>query len=150
MTKQLGLHLTFKTSDLQVFIYTTLGGNIKANSDWFFLFVPIFIPDAQTQIMFNDSNKNSFTLSFDSWSTDRKTCKTQLEYQVQIDSAENINNPKYLTVAHQTEARTGVPNKVNIFSIFDNLNVRKYHVDIDGVRNPKDGVSIDYTSNGYI
>ena len=37
-----------------------------------FLYVPKFLPDAQTQIMYNDSIKNSFTLSFDSGSTDRK------------------------------------------------------------------------------
>ena len=26
--------------------------------------------------------------------------------------------------------------------------MRQYHVDIDGVRYPRDGVSVDYTSNG--
>ena len=87
--------------------------------------VPIFIPDAQTQIMFNDSNKNSFTLSFDSWSTDRKTVDTQLEYQIDIGSAQNINSPKNLIKAHQTGARIGVPNKVNNVAFFDNLDVRK-------------------------
>ena len=35
--------------------------------------------------MFNDSIKNSFTLSFDSGSTDRKTVNTQLEYQDDIE-----------------------------------------------------------------
>ena len=43
------------------------------NFDKIFLIVPIFIPDAPTQIMFNGSFKNSFPLSFDSWSMDRKT-----------------------------------------------------------------------------
>ena len=37
----------------------------------------MFIPDAQTQIMFNDSFKNSLNLSFDSWSFDRKTVDIQ-------------------------------------------------------------------------
>ena len=75
-----------------------------------FFYVPIFIPDAQTQVLFNDSIENSFTLSLDSWSTDRKTGSTQLEYQVDIGSAQFINSAEYLTVAHQTEARIGVPN----------------------------------------
>ena len=32
-------------------------------------------------------------------------------------------------------------------AVFDNLFVRKYHVDIHGVRYPRDGVRIDYASN---
>ena len=100
--------------------------------------------------MFNDSIKNSFTLSFDSWSTDRITVNTLLEYQVDVGNAQNINCPKYLIVADQTEGRIGVPNKANNVAVFDNLNVRKYHVDIDSVRYPRDGVSIDYASNDYV
>ena len=59
----------------------------------------MFIPYAQTQIMLNDSIKNSSTLSFDSWSTDRRTVDTQLECQVDKGNARNINSPKYLIVA---------------------------------------------------
>ena len=71
------------------------------NLDIIILFVPLFIPDAQTEIMFKDSIKRSFTLSFDSWSTARKTAvKTQLEDQVDIGFAKNTNSPKYLIVAH--------------------------------------------------
>ena len=94
--------------------------------------------------------KNSFILSFDSWSTDRKTVSTQLEYQVDIGSAQVFISPKYLKVAHQTEARIGPFNKEIYFAIFDNLNVRKNHVDINGVRYPRDGISIHYALNVYI
>ena len=109
----------------------------------------MFIAVAQTLIIFTDSIRNSFILSFDSRSTDRKTVDTQSEYQVDIGSAQNINSPKYLIVTHRRAARMGVPNKANNVAIFENLNVRKYHVDIDGVRYPRDGVSIDYTSSDY-
>ena len=44
----------------------------------------------------------------------------------------------------------GVPNKANNVAVFDNLDVRKYFVDIDGVRYPRDGVSIGYTSNDSV
>ena len=98
----------------------------------------------QTQIKFNDSIKDSFTLSFGSWTSDRKTVDTQLEYQVDIGPAQSYNSPKCLIAVHQTADRIGVPNKGNKVSIFDHLDVRKYHVDIDGVRYPRDGVSIDY------
>ena len=73
-----------------------------------------------------------------------------MEYQVDIGSAENINSPKYLIVSHQTADGTGVQNKSNNIAIFDNPNVREFHVDIDGVRYPRDDDSIDHTSNDYI
>ena len=82
-----------------------MGVDIEISFDKPFLYVPLFIPDAQTQIMFYDSFKNSFTLSFDSWSTDRITVNTLLEYQVDIKIAQNFNSPKYVIVAHQTENR---------------------------------------------
>ena len=104
------------------------------NFDKLFLYVPIFIPDAQTQKKFEDSIKSNFTLSFICWSTDRKTIDTQLKYQVDIGNAQKINSPKSLVVAHQTAVRLQAPNKANNGAVFDNLNVRKYHVDIDGVR----------------
>ena len=100
--------------------------------------------------MFYDFIKNKFTSSFDSWSTDRKTIYTQLKYQVDIGSAQNIFSPKNLIVTNQTAARIGVPNEANNIAAFDNLNVRKDCVDNDGVRYPRDGVSIDYALNDCV
>ena len=79
ITKQLHLHLALKTADLQDIIYTTLA-DINVKLDKLILYVPMFILDAETQIMFNESITNSFTLSFDSWTSDRKTVRSQLEY----------------------------------------------------------------------
>ena len=62
----MGFHLTFKTADLQDITYTTLDNDIIVKIDKLFLHVPILIPDAQTQMMFNDSIEQSFTLSIDS------------------------------------------------------------------------------------
>ena len=70
--KQLGFNLTLNAADLQDIIYTTLGDDIEVNFDNLLLFVPIFIPDAKTQILFKDSFKKSFAISFDSCSSDRK------------------------------------------------------------------------------
>ena len=78
--------------------------------------------------MFNDPIEISFTLSFDSWSTDRRAVDTQSEYQIDIGSAQNIRSIKYLIVAHQTAARVGVTNKAKNVVIFDNLYVRKYQL----------------------
>ena len=150
ITKQLGFNITLETADLQDIIYTTLGDDIKVNYNKLFLFVPIFIPDAQIQAMFNDSIKDSFTLSFDSWTSETKTVDTQLEYQVDLGSGQNTNSPKYLIAVHQTAARMGVPNKADNVAIFDHLDVRKYHVDINGVRYPRDDVNVDYGLNDYV
>ena len=134
ITEQLGFHLILKTANLQHVFYTTICDDIKVIFDNLFLFVQKINPDAQTQIIFNSSIKNSFTSSFDSWSTDRKTVHTNMEYQVDVGSARIINSPNYLIVAHQTADRIGVPNKAENVAVFDNLNVRKYRSDYDGVR----------------
>ena len=100
--------------------------------------------------MLNDSFKNSFTLSSDSESVDRNFVDTLLKHQVDLVSAQNISSRKYLIVAHQTAIRIGAPDKAYKIAVFDNLIVRKYHVDIDGVRYPRDGVSIDDASTDYV
>ena len=99
--------------------------------------------------MFNNSIKNNFSLKFDSWTSERKVVNTQLEYQVDIGSAQNINSPKYLIIAHQTAIRAA-GGKLQNNAIFDNLAVRKYHVEIDGIRYPKDAVDVDYDANKYL
>ena len=112
-------------------------------------FAPISIPDAQTQRIFNDSIKNSFTLSFDSWTNYRMVARTS-EYQLDTGSAVKVDSPNYLKAEHQTAARFGVTNKANIVSVFDHVDVRKYHVNIDGVRHTKDSVNINYGTKEYL
>ena len=45
--------------------------------------------------MFIGSFEISVTLSFDSWSTERITVDTQLDYQVDIGTAQSINSPNF-------------------------------------------------------
>ena len=40
--------------------------------------------------------------------------------------------------------------KNNYIAIFDNLYLRRYYVDIDGQRYPRDGVFVKYEQNDYI
>ena len=143
ITKPLAFHLSFKTADLQDFIYTTLGRDITVAIDKFYLYVSTFIPDPATRRTFNDSIKNSLTLSFHSWFTDRKLIETGLEYQLVIAASQDVKPPKKLLAAHQTAARMEVPNKANNIARFDNLDVRKTFVKIDGVRYPKETVSVN-------
>ena len=149
ITKGLGFQLTLKTADLQDILYTTIADDIDVTINSLYLFVPTLIPDAATQTMFNDSIKNNFKISFDSWTSLRNIVNTDLEHQVDIGSAQNINSPKYLIAAHQTIARAG-GGKTQNNAIFGNLNIRKYYVEIDCIRYPKDAVDTEYGVNNYL
>ena len=61
-----------------------------------------------------------------------------------------MNSPKYMFCAHQTNLRTTIPDKKTNIAIFDNLGLRKYFVEIDGQRYPRDSVLIIYEENDYI
>ena len=149
ITKGLGFQLTLKTADLQNILYTSIADDIDVTINNLYLFVPTLIPDAATQTMFNNSIKDNFKISFDSWTSERKVVNTGLEYQVDIGSAQNINSPKYLIIAHQTAAGAAGGKLVNN-AIFDNLDVRKYFVEIDGIKYPKNAVDVDYDANKYL
>ena len=149
ITKNLGFHLIFKMNDLQDIIFTTIANDIIVTINILYLYVPQLIPNTQTQLMFNESIMNNYTITFDSWYTERKISNDGRELQVDIGSAQNINSLKYLISAFQTNART-TPNKNSNPAIFDNNNVTKYFVEIDGVRYPKDGVLINFEENSYL
>ena len=99
--------------------------------------------------MFNEAIMNNYTITFDSWYTERQISNDRTELQVDIGSARKINSPKYLISAFQTNART-TPNKNANPAIFDSNHVTKYFVEIDGVRYPKDGVLINFEENSYL
>ena len=153
ITKNLGFHITFKTANLQDIIYTTLANdaanqvNVTINS--LNLYVPYLIPSTETQLIFNESIQNNYRIFFDEWYTERRIVGDQT-YQVDIGSAQSVNSPKYLICAHQTAARADPPNKRNNISIFDNLNVRKYFIEIDRQRYPRNSVLTNYAVNDYI
>ena len=149
ITKNLGFHLIFKMNDLQDIIFTTKADDIKVTINSLYLYVPQLIPSTSTQVMFNEAIMNNYTITFDSWYTERKISNDGRELQVDIASAQHINSPKYLISAFQTNART-TPNKSSNPAIFDNNHVRKYFVEIDGVRYPKDGVLINFEENSYL
>ena len=96
--------------------------------------MPILIPNTQTQVMFNESIMQNYTIIFDSWYTERKISNDGRELQVDIESAQQINSPRYLIGVFQTQNRTRVPNKANKIAIFDTNDVTKYFVEIDGAR----------------
>ena len=154
LTKGLGCELQLKTSnEKQNIIYTTLGvndNNVTINS--IYLYIPSLAPSAEEQEIFNEAIRESFTFSFYAWVTDRKPVNTGNEYQLDIRSASNTNIPLYLIVAHQKTQRDNSARPANQFNnaVFDHVDVKRYFVEIDGVRYPKDPVEINVSDNKYL
>ena len=151
VTKNLGFRITFKTANLQDIIYTTNADatqtNVTINS--LYLFVPFLIPTTETQLMFIESFQNNYRIFFDEWYTERRIVTDQI-FQVDIGSAPSVSSQKYLICAHQTGGRSALPDKHNHISRFDNINVRKYFIEVDGQRYPRDTVLTNYGENDYI
>ena len=113
ITKNLGFHLIFKMNDLQDILFTTIADDINVTINSLYFYVPQLIPSTSTQVLFNESIMNNYTITFDSWYTERKISNDGTELQVDIGSAQHINSPKYLISAFQTTDRTSARKNVN-------------------------------------
>ena len=159
ISKGLGFELDLRTSNRkQDILYTNLGDNdVNVTINSINLFIPQIIASPETQVNFNEAVSKAFTLSYESWTTDRKPVDTAREFQIDISSASNINSPLYLIAAHQKTQRPDPANPAktlsnNIFnnSIFDDVEVRKYYSEVDGARYPKNPVMINFAENNYL
>ena len=138
-TKNLGFHLMLKTIDLQDVIYTSMADDINVGIVNLYLFVPNLIPSVETQIMFNKATQNNYKLSLDEYYTERRVILDMI-IQHDIGSAQQVNAPKFLFCAHQTNDRIDSPNTNKNNAIFDHLHLRKYYVEIDGQRYLRDSL----------
>ena len=143
-----------KTSnEKQNIFYTTLGGNdVNMTIKSIYLYITILVPSAEQQQIFNESIRRNFILSFDAWVTDRKPVNTGNEYQLDIGSASNINIPLYLIAAHQKTQRDNPARLVYQFinAVFHHVDVKRYLIEVDGVRYPKDPVETNFSDNKYL
>ena len=121
--------------------------NVTINN--LYLYVPNLIPSVETQVMFNEATQNNYKIFYDEWFTERRIISDQIT-QLDIGSSQNVQSPKYLIGSHQTRARADTVNKNNNIAIFDHLNLKNYYVEIDGIRYPRDSVSLNYEQNDYI
>ena len=99
-----------------------------------YLYVPNLIPSVETQLMFNEAFQNNYKITFDEWYTGRRILSTLL-VQHDLESAQQVNSPKYLFSAHQTNLRTTTPDKklIKLYSIiwiFENIMLRLMVEDI--------------------
>ena len=159
ITKGLGFELDLRTSNRKRdILYTTLGENdVNVTINSINLFIPQIIPSPESQVYFNEAISKTFTLSYESWTTDRKPVNTAREFQIDISSASNINSPLYLIAAHQKTQRPDPANPANNLpnnrfnnAIFDEVEVRKYYSEIDGVMYPKNPVMVNFAENNYL
>ena len=138
-----------KTADLQDFIYTSMDDDKNVTPNSFYLHIPNLIPSVETQLMFKEATQNLCSICFDEWHTERRKISNIIA-RVDIGSAQQVNSPKSLIRAHQTKDRLNTSDKKIILARFDNLNLRKYHVEIDSQRYPRDSVHKIYKENDYI
>ena len=149
VTKNLGFHLQFKTNDLQDIIYTSMTDDINVTINNLYLYVPNLIPSVETQLMFNEATQNNYKISYDEWFTERRIISDPIT-QLDIGSSQNVQSPKYLIGAHQTKDRIDGAISTKNVAIFDNLDLRKYYIEIDGQRYPRDSSLMNYEQNDYI
>ena len=149
VTKNLGFHLSFKTNDLQDIIYTAMTDDIDVTINNLYLYVPNLIPSVETQVMFNEATQNNYEISYDEWFTERRIIADTIT-QLDIGSSQNVQSPKYLIGAHQTRDRIDAPISTKNVAIFDNLDLRKYYIEIDGQRYPRDSSLMKFEQNDYI
>ena len=154
ITKGLGFELQITTSnEKQNIIYTTIGGNdVSLTINSVYLCIPSLVPSAEQQQIFNESIRRNFTLSFDDWVTDKKPVNTGNEYELDTGSASNIDIPLYPIIPHRKTQRENPPRPPNQFNIavFDHVDVKRYFVEIDGVRYPKSPVEANFSDNKYL
>ena len=149
VTKNLGFHLTFKSNDLKNIIYSFMADDIHVTVNNLYPYVPIIIPNVETQIMFIEVTQNNYKISFDEWYTERRVLSDTIT-QLDVGTSQHVHSPKNLIGAHQTLTRADTANKNNNIAIFDNLNLQKYYVEIDSVSYPQESVLINYERNDYI
>ena len=149
VTKNLGFHLSFKTNDLQDIIYTCMTDDINVTINNLYLYVPSLIPSVETQVMFNEATQNNYKISYDECFTERRIISATIT-QLDIGSSQNVQSHKYLIGAHQTKDRIDGAISTKNVAIFDNLDLRKYYIEIDGQRYPRDSSLMNYEQNDYI
>ena len=149
VTKKLGFHLTFKTKGLQNIKYSSMADDINVSINNLYLYVRNLIPNFETQVMFNEATQNNYEIFFDEWYTEQRII-SDTNTQLDIGTSQHVNSPNYLIGAQQTRIRADTANKNSNNSIFDNLNLQKYYVDIDSIRYPRDNVLLNYEQNDYI
>ena len=93
--------------------------------------------------MFNEATQNKYKISYDEWFTERRIISDTIT-QLDVGSSQNVHSPEFLIGAHQTTDRIDGAISTKNVAIFDNLDLRKYYIEIDGQRYPRDSSLMSY------
>ena len=88
-------------------------------------------------------------ISYDEFFTERRILSDTITH-FDIGSSQNVQSPKNLIGAHQTRDTIDAPISSKNVAIFDNLDLRKYYIEMDGQRYPRDSSLMNYEQNEYI
>ena len=105
--------------------------DISVTKNNLYLYVPKLIPSVETQVIFNEATQNNYKISYVEWFTDRRVI-SDTKTQHDIGRSQNVQSPNYLIGAHQTKDRIDGAISIKNVSLFDNLDLRKYYIEIDG------------------
>ena len=121
--------------------------NVTINN--LYLYVTNLTPSVETQIIVNEATQNNYKISYDEWFTERRIISDTIT-QLDIGSSQNVQSPKYLIGSHQAKDRIdGAISTKNVASL-DDLDLRKYYIEIDGQRYPRDSSIMNFEQNDYI
>ena len=123
--------------------------DIKMTINNLCLYVPNLVPSVETQVKLNGATQNNNKISHDEWFTERRIISDAIT-QLDIGSSQNVQSPKYLIGAHQTKDRTDGAISTKNVAIFDNLDLQKIYIEIDGQRYPRDSSLMNYEKKDYI
>ena len=123
--------------------------DINVTINILYLYVPNLIPSVETQVMFNEATQNNYKIPYDEWFTERRIISDTIT-QLDIGNSQKVQSPKNLIGAHQTRDRIDAPISTKNVSIFDNLDLRKYYIEIDGQRYLRNSSLMNYEQNDYI
>ena len=94
-----------------------------------YLYVPNLIPNVEIQVMFKEATQKNYKITFDECYTERRIISDTIT-QLDLGTSQDVNNANYLIGAHQTRFSADTANKNNNISIFGNLNLQKYYVEL--------------------
>ena len=134
------------SNEKQIKNYTILRGNdVIVTVSSLYLYIPGLVSSPEQQQSFNKTNKSSFTVSFGSWLIDRKPVNS-IGYRLGVRSASKINVSLNLMAVHQKTQHDKPPRPPNHFNeaVFDIVDVKRYFVEFEGIRYPKEPIETKY------
>ena len=99
--------------------------------------------------MFNEATQNNYKIYFDERFTERRIISDTIT-QLDIGSSQNVQSSKYMIGDHQTKDRIDGAISTKNVAIFDDIDLRKNYIEIDGQRYPRDSSLMNYEQNDYI